>query len=89
MPDCHFYLIDLFLKVHIPYLYFFLLIKEAGLKGNVRQSVRVHNPRSSQIVSHLNGAPIKIQCLSLLVDPVVTGGMNADLSGFSIIITVT
>ena len=51
-----------------PFTYtFLLLIKRVNLKQNVRQSVRVYNLPSSQIASHLNKAPIKIQSLFLLI----------------------
>ena len=94
LPECIFYLINLFpefqiphllflsLEFQIPYLHFFLIIKMAGLKGNVRWSVRVLNPSSSQLAGHLNKAPIKTDhCLCLLV-LVVRGSINADFSNF-------
>ena len=43
------------------------LIKRVGLKWNVRRSLRVHNPPSSQITGHLNKVPIEIKSLSLLI----------------------
>ena len=52
----------------IPLTYtFLLLIKSVNLKWNLRRSVRVCNPLSSQIASHLNKVPIKIESLSLLI----------------------
>ena len=67
LPDCSSYLSNIFPEFQIPYLHFFLLIKKAGLKGNIRQFVRVQNPPSFQITGLLNKAPIKIQYLSLLI----------------------
>ena len=46
---------------------FLLLIKRVSLKWNVRRSLKVHNPLSSQIAGHLNTVPIGIQSLSLLI----------------------
>ena len=37
------------------------------MKWNVRWSVRIHNPLSSQTSGYLNKAPTKIQSLSLLI----------------------
>ena len=54
------------LEFQTPYLPF-LLIKRAGLKWNLRWSLRVYNLLSSQITGHLNKIPIKIQSLSLLI----------------------
>ena len=51
----------------IPDLLLFPPYKEAGLKGNIRPSVKVHNPPSSQITGLLNKAPIWFNpCLCLL-----------------------
>ena len=53
------------------------------MKGNVRRSVRAHNPPFSQIAGHLNKVPIKIQSLSLLIGSGgVTGSTNVDFSSF-------
>ena len=46
---------------------FLLLMKRVSLKWKLRRSVRVQNPPSSQIASHLSKAPIKIQSLVLLI----------------------
>ena len=50
---------------------------------NVKWSSRVHNRLSSQIAGCLNKAPIKVQCLSLLLVLVVTGSTNAHSSSFT------
>ena len=46
---------------------FLFLINKVSLKWNLRRSVRIHNPSSSQISGCLNKAPIQIQSLSLLI----------------------
>ena len=78
---CSFYLINLFPEFQIPCLHFCPPYKKAGLKGNVKQSFRVHNPLSSQITVHLNKAHIFNPQLCLL-DLVVTGSMNTNFSSF-------
>ena len=67
LPDCSFYLINLFPEFHTPPpTLFFFLIKKVGLKWNVRQS---SGASFSQIAGHLNEVSIRIPSLSLLIGP--------------------
>ena len=71
--DCSFYLMNsnpityFFPELQTPYVHFSFPYKKVDLIWDVRWSFKIHNPPSSQITSHLNKAPIKIQSLSLLI----------------------
>ena len=66
MNRLSFYLINFFPDFQT-YLHISSPHKKGLFKMNLRRFVRVHNPPSSQIPSHLNKVPIKIRSPSLLV----------------------
>ena len=66
LPNCSFYLINLFPEFQISYLHFCPRIKKAGLKGHLRQSVRVHTYLpSSQLLAFWIKLPWFNSCLYL------------------------
>ena len=94
LPDCRFYLINLFPEFQIPYVHFFplnsklltctflLLIKRVGLKWNLRPSVRVQ----TIIFSDCQPSAYSTHKESIPVSAYwvwqVTGSTHARVSGF-------